>query len=120
MERRLGRSVVIVALIAAAGGFLLRGCARRMERQIATVRATAIDTTSGASDSAHAVDLARRAYIVDHEARGETPPSVQIAAFFRDSAGYLLELAPTEGAHGARAAVRVSASGQVELRRLGP
>jgi hypothetical protein len=120
MEARLGRSVVIVAIIAAAGGLVMRGCARRMERQIAAVRATAVDTASGLSDSARAVELARRAYVIDHEARGETPPAVQITAFFKDSAGYLLELAPTEGAQGTRAVARVSAGGGVELRRRGP
>jgi len=120
MERQLGRSVALIALIAIAGGLVLRGCARRMEERITAARPARGSTAVGPPDSARAVALARQAYVIDHQARSETPPAVRITAFFRDSAGFLLELAPAEGAQGGRAVARVSPSGQVELRRLAP
>jgi len=121
MEVRMARTVAIAAVITVIGGLVLRGCARRLERRLTALPpAAAIDTASGPPDSARAVALARRAYLVDHTARGETAPPAEVTGFALDSTGYRLEITPRGGGPGARAVVRVSVSGQVELRRVGP
>lgn len=120
METRIARSIALVALITVGGGLAMRSCAKRMERRVTAAAPAAIDTASGPPDSARAVALARRAYVLDHRARGETAPPPRLTAFVRDSAGYLVELGPPEGAAGARAVARISREGQVELRRRTP
>jgi hypothetical protein len=120
-ETPYARPVIIAVVITVIGGLLLRGCARRMERRLApSPRSARVDTTSGPPDSARAVALAFHAYVVDRTARGERAVAPRLTAFAADSAGFQIELAPSDARPGARAAVRVARTGQVELHRLGP
>jgi hypothetical protein len=118
MEHRLIRPIALAAVMTIAGGLMLRGCARRMERTMARQEAPG-DTARGPIDSARAVTLALDAYRTDHRARGEPAPAPRVTAFAADSSGFRIELAPQAGP-GTRAVARVEPSGYVELRRLPP
>lgn len=115
---RLARSVSLIIVITVIGALMLRGRARRVERNIAAV----VDTPADASaplDSARAARLAVQAFAADLRARGETPRAASLTAFSSDSAGFRIELSPQDGG-GGRVEVRVGRDGRVELRHLAP
>jgi hypothetical protein len=120
MEVRLARFLAITIVIAVLGGMLLTGRARKLERQIAMPLPPPDSGLVGPPDSARAVALALHAYGADHAARGQVAAAAQVTSFTRDSAGFLMELAPVAPAAGTRAQVRVQPTGEVVLRRVGP
>ena len=120
MEVRLARFIAIAIVVAVLGGMLLTGRARKLERQIVMPVPPMDSAPPGPPDSARAVALARHAYRADHAARGQVAAAAQVTSFTRDSAGFLIELAPAPPAPGTRAQVRVELTGEVVLRRLSP
>lgn len=119
MEVRLARFLAITVVIAVLGGMLLSGRARKLERQLAIPPPPVDSGQAGPPDSARAIVLAEHAWRADHAARGQVAPAAQLTGFTRDSLGFVVLLAPAQGA-GARVQVRVAQSGEVELRRLVP
>ncbi len=119
MGVRLARFFAIALVVAVLGGMLLSGRARKLERQM-TVPVPPVDSAPpGPPDSARAVVLAHHAYRADHAARSQVAPAAEVTSFTRDSAGFLVELAPT-APPGTRAQVRVQLSGEVVLHRIAP
>ena len=120
MEIKLARFVAIAIVVTVLGGLMLTSRAKRIEQRLVAPPPTVRAPAAGALDSARAVVLAEDAYRLDHAARGLAATPVRVMSFLADSLGFVLQLAPRDAGPGARVAVRVRRTGEVELRRLDP
>ena len=121
MDARLGRSLVLVVVIALVGGVTLRHRARQLaERGEGRPARGDSLVTSGPADSALAVALAELAYRADDSARGVPPRGIRVLAFVRDSGGALITLVPADLALGGDKLIRVAPGGVAEVLQRRP
>jgi hypothetical protein len=120
MERVLVRTVAIMIVIAALGGFLLVDRADRVARARRASRAAAAADSARAAtenpDSLRTVAAAVAAYDADRRARGLEPLAVRVLAYTPDSAGVVVMLMPERLVTGADATIRVDSRGSAAIR----
>ncbi len=122
VERRLGRTIAIIIVIAVIGAILLADRAQRLARQrqafkvgAATDAAAADSATTADPDSVRIVGRAMAAYDDDRRARGEEPLATRVFAYVVDSAGVLVTLFARGPILGQDAVVRVSPDGGAQV-----
>ena len=123
MERQLVRTVAIMVVIAALGGFLLADRADRVARARGAAAVAAAEDSARAAaanpDSVRIVAVAIAAYDADRHARGLEPLAVRVLSYTPDSDGVVVMFIPERLVEGADATIWVRPNGSATILRAG-